>query len=124
VPASEPFWAAARRGELLLQRCRGCGRHQHYPRVLCAHCWSEDLEWVRAGGRARVWTYTVVHRPGHPAWAEDVPYLLAIVELAEGPRLLTNLVRVDPAEAYVGMAVRAEFAPRGDTALVRFAPDV
>ena len=123
VPLTEPFWAAARRGELLVQRCRHCGLHQHYPRVLCGRCWRQDLDLVRSAGRGRVWTYTVVHRPGHPAWEADVPYVLALVELDEGPRLMTNVVGVPPERVRVGMRVEARFDRRDDIVLVRFAPE-
>lgn len=122
VPVSEPFWAGVRRGELLVQRCRRCDRHQLYPRVLCARCWHRELDWVPASGEGRVATCTVVHRPGHPAWADRVPYVLALVELAEGPRLMTNVVGVAPEEVRVGMPVTAVFRACDGTALVRFAP--
>ncbi|MFF5989998.1 Zn-ribbon domain-containing OB-fold protein [Prauserella flavalba] len=123
VPLTEPFWAAARRGELLLQRCRSCGHHQHYPRVLCTRCWHRELDWVPSAGKGRVWTFTVVHRPGHPAWSDDVPYALAIVELDEGPRLLTNVVGLDPADVTVGLPVVARFTEHGDSTIVQFGPE-
>ncbi|GLY69526.1 Zn-ribbon domain-containing OB-fold protein [Amycolatopsis taiwanensis] len=123
VPLTEPFWAAARRGELLLQHCRACGHHQHYPRVLCTRCWHRELDWVPSAGRGRVWTFTVVHRPGHPAWTDDVPYALAIVELDEGPRLLTNVVGIDPVDVEVGLRVGARFTERDGTTLVQFGPE-
>ena len=109
TPVSQPFWDAVERGRLLLQRCRRCGHHQHYPRALCAGCWSQDIEWTAACGRGRVWTHTAVHRPGHPAWQEDVPYVLALVELAEGPRLMSNVIGVAPGAVQVGMPVEAVF---------------
>lgn len=124
VPLTEPFWAAARRGELLLQRCRKCGHHQHYPRVLCTRCWHREHEWVPSSGRGRVWTFTVVHRPGHPAWDTEVPYVLAIVELDEGPRLLTNVIGIEPAEVTVDLRVTARFAEDEDAPLVQFEPAV
>lgn len=122
VPLTEPFWAAAADGRLLLQRCRCCGHHQHYPRVLCQRCWHTELDWVSSSGNGRVWTFTVVHRPGHPAWNADVPYVLAIVELDEGPRLLTNVVGVDPGEVSADQRVRARFTRQGELTLVHFEP--
>lgn len=113
-PISRPFWDAVERGQLLVQRCRRCGHHQHYPRALCVGCWSEDVEWTAATGRGRVWTHTVVHKPGHPAWQRDVPYVLALVELEEGPRLVSNVIGIAPAAVRVGMSVEAVF-PHRDT---------
>ncbi|MGW0816955.1 Zn-ribbon domain-containing OB-fold protein [Streptomyces viridiviolaceus] len=122
IPLTEPFWAAASRGEVLLQRCNACGHHQHYPRALCSRCWQTELDWVSSSGRGRVWTYTVVHRPGHPAWADDVPYVLAIVELSEGPRLLTNLVEIQPEDVTTDMQVQARFTSHEPTSLIHFEP--
>ncbi|TCP55334.1 hypothetical protein EV191_102546 [Tamaricihabitans halophyticus] len=122
VPMSKPFWSATAQGQLVVQRCQGCGTHQHYPRVVCRHCWLTELDWVTCSGDGRVWTYTVVHRPGHPAWEPEVPYVLALVELDEGPRLMTNIVNIAPAEMRVGLAVRAVFDDTADTSLVHFAP--
>lgn len=126
TPATAPYWAAAAEGRLLLQRCRSCARLQHYARTLCAGCWSEGLDWVEAVGTGTVWTLTVAHVPGHPAWATAAPYVLAIVELDEGPRLLTNVVGVAPEAVAVGQRVRllrrTESCPGGDPALLQFTP--
>ncbi|MHB1712484.1 MAG: Zn-ribbon domain-containing OB-fold protein [Acidimicrobiales bacterium] len=103
---SAPFWDAARSGRLLLQHCVSCGHMQHYPRTLCTACWSEVLEWTVSAGVGSVWTCTVVHHPGHPAWRSETPYTLAIVELDEGPRLLTNVVGVSPDRVMPGQRVR------------------
>jgi len=103
---SSPYWQRASEGELLLQRCRDCGHLQHYPRSLCVRCWSHDLDWQQAAGTGTVWTYTVVAIPGHPAWGPHVPYVLALVELDEGPRLMTNIVDCPPDTVYCGQAVR------------------
>jgi uncharacterized OB-fold protein len=89
-PVTEPFWSGLRQGRLELQRCAACAAVQHYPRALCTTCWSTDLGWTTSPGTGAVWTWTVVHRPGHPAFAEDVPYAVVVVELDEGPRLVTS----------------------------------
>ena len=106
---SRPFWAACRRRELLLQRCRACGAVQHYPRGVCARCWSDDLAWERSAGRGAVYTYTVVHRSQVPGFKEALPYILAYVELEDGVQLLTNLVDCDPGRVRIGMAVQVTF---------------
>lgn len=108
-PFSQPFWDAARRHEFVIQRCRSCEQHVFYPRYNCPHCGSLDLEWVPAAGRGTIYTYTVARRPTHPIFADRVPYVIAIVELEEGPRLTTNIVGCDPEEVRIGMPVEAMF---------------
>jgi uncharacterized OB-fold protein len=124
TPETRPFWDAAGRHELALQRCRSCGAHLFYPRVACPHCLGGDLEWRRASGRGTLHTFTVVHR-GQRGFPLGPPYVIAIVELAEGPRLMTNLVGIDadPATVRIGMPVEVVFedvAP--GLALPRFRP--
>ncbi|HXG42285.1 MAG TPA: Zn-ribbon domain-containing OB-fold protein [Dehalococcoidia bacterium] len=120
---TRPFWQGARQGELRLQRCRSCHQYVYYPRSLCPHCLSTDLDWVPASGRGHVYTYTVIRRAAHPAFREDVPYVLAVVELEEGPRLTTNMVGVEPEQVHIGMPVEAVFEPVSeDIALVKFRP--
>ena len=121
-PLSRPFWDGARSRELWVQRCRSCGSHIFYPRYLCPRCSSSEIEWVRASGRGTVFTYTVARRPTHPAFADRVPYVIAVVELAEGPKLTTNIVDVDPDDVAIGLAVEASFEDVGDVTLVNFRP--
>jgi len=89
-PLTTQLWEAARRGELLLQRCGACGHHQHYPRPMCLSCDSVDLAWVVAGGGGEVYAQSRVHVPVHPTL--ERPYVIALVTLDEGPRITTNLV--------------------------------
>lgn len=89
-PESATYWEGLADGLLRVQRCQGCGAAQHYPRRRCRDCWSNDVAWEDAEGRATVWTWTVVHRPGHPAWQAEAPYAVVVVELTEGPRLVTR----------------------------------
>jgi Predicted nucleic-acid-binding protein containing a Zn-ribbon len=122
IPLTQPFWAAAAEGTLLLQRCLRCTHIQHYPRTLCARCWSIDLEWTAAQGMGAIWTFTVVSMPGHPAWNAETPYVLALVELDEGPRVLTNIVGCDPDRVAVGQRVSLvpHDDPRGNPSLLQF----
>lgn len=118
LPAESPetaeFWAACRRGELWIQQCGSCGRHQFYPRVLCTACSGRDLAWVRACGRATVRSYTVVRRPVSEAYAADVPYVVALVLLEEGPTMMTHVVAC-PAEAVrIDMPVEVTFREWAD----------
>ena len=119
---SQPFWDGARRHELWLQRCSTCGTHLFYPRRLCTACGSPEVAWVQTSGRGTVFTYTVAHRPTHPAFADQVPYVIAVVELDEGPRLTTNVVGCDPAVVEIGLPVEATYEHVGDVALVHFRP--
>jgi hypothetical protein len=106
-PTSRPFWDAARRHELMLQRCLACRKFIYYPRDRCPYCFADRLEWSRVSGKGRVHSYTVVRRPSHRSFA-DAPYVLAIVELDEGPRMTTNIV-ADPAAVRVEMPVIVHF---------------
>lgn len=120
---TEPFWKAARRGELRVQRCSSCARHVFYPRLNCPHCGSAELQWVTASGRGTVFTFTVARRPTHPAFADRVPYVIGIVELEEGPRMTTNIVQCDPDSVYIGMPVKVVFEDADEKiALVYFRP--
>jgi uncharacterized OB-fold protein len=108
---TQTYWSAAERGILLLQACEACNRVQLYPGGLCRSCWSQSLNWREATVLGTVWSFTVAERPGHPAWQSLTPYCIAIVELDEGPRLLTNIVGGDPYEVYIGQRVRLIDAP-------------
>ncbi|HTT75586.1 MAG TPA: OB-fold domain-containing protein, partial [Candidatus Binataceae bacterium] len=90
-PASRPFWDAARRHELRVQHCAACNQYIYYPRDRCPHCMADKLEWRKVSGHGKVYSYTVVRRASTRSFA-DSPYVLAIVELAEGPHMTTNVV--------------------------------
>lgn len=123
-PDSAPWWEACERGELLVRRCDGCGHAHHYPRRRCPTCWSEDVRWEVASGRGRLHTWSVVHRNGLPPFGDRVPYVAAIVELEEGPRVATNVVGADPAALRIDQDLVVVFE-RDDGATVtvpRFRP--
>jgi hypothetical protein len=113
-PATQRWWDAAREGRLLVKRCADCGRAHFYPRPFCPHCWSENVDWEQASGRGTLYTWSVVHQNDLPPFNERVPYVAAIVELEEGPRMMTNIVDCDPAELTVGMPVEVVFRPETD----------
>lgn len=120
---SEPFWKGARNHELLIQRCRACGKPVFYPRLFCPHCSSADLEWVRASGKGMIYSYTVIRRAAFPGFAADVPYVFAIVELEEGPRMATNLLSCPPEKLRIGLPVEATFEDvTPEVTLVKFKP--
>lgn len=106
---SQPFFDGAKRGVLMVQRCRDCAAW-HWPvREICSECLGADLEWAEASGSGTVHSFGVMHRVFHPAFADAVPYNLAVIELAEGPRVNSNLVDVENEAIAVGMAVAARF---------------
>jgi uncharacterized OB-fold protein len=108
-PWTKPHWDAAREGRLLIQRCPDCGRHVFYPRLECPYCASERLEWVEASGRATVYSYSVVESYPPSYFLDDIPFVIAIVELEEGVRMMTNIVECDPSDVRCDMAVEVLF---------------
>ena len=122
TPETRPFWDAAKRRELSLPRCRACGTLHYFPRGVCPGCLSSDLAWERLSGRGTLHTFTIVHR-GQKGFPVPTPYVLAIVELAEGPRMMTTLVNVEPERVRIGMPVAVLFRDVSDTiALPLFEP--
>ena len=109
TPEMRPFWDAARRHELVVQRCRGCGTHRFPARDLCSRCLSREAEWVPVTGRGRVFSWATMHQVYHPGFAAEVPYAVVVVELDEGARLVSNLVGCAPAEIVAGMPVEVVF---------------
>jgi uncharacterized OB-fold protein len=108
-PESQPFWDAARDHHLMIQRCGACGAAQHYPRALCATCWSDQVVWEEASGRGTLYTFSIVYMNDLPPFNDRLPYVAAAVDLPEGPRLMTNVVGADPAELRVGMPLVVDF---------------
>lgn len=116
------YWEYASRGQLLIQRCAECGLYQHYPAWMCRSCWAEDLAWVQACGTGTVWTFTTVGIPGHPGWRDETPYVLALVELDEGPRLMTNIVDCPVDVIHVGQRVQLVTTVRDGQPPLQFRP--
>ena len=117
APASEesaPFWDATREQRLVLPWCADCDRAFWYPRVVCPRCLGDAVEWRPASGDATVYAVSVHHKPGPGRVPEDGPYAVALVELPEGPRLLSNVVGCPPDDVAVGMPVRLTWHPLSD----------
>lgn len=110
-PESRPYWDAAAQGRLLIGSCRACGAVHHYPRPFCPSCWSDDVEPAEASGSATLYTWSTVHVNDLAPFDERLPYVAAVVELAEGPRMMTNIVDVDPDDLEIGMALEVAFRP-------------
>jgi hypothetical protein len=109
---SAPHWEGCRRGELRVQRCRGCGHFVFIPEPTCTACFGSDLEWVASSGRGSIYSYTIVHRPQRPEF--QVPYAVAIVELEEGWHMLSNVVDCEMDDIAVGMPVEVTFRKMSD----------
>jgi uncharacterized OB-fold protein len=120
---TEPFWAGGLSGELRLQQCANCG-HIRYPiSTICPVCWSADCDWTSLSGRGTVQSHIVFERAYHEAWAGQVPYVVALIELDEGPVLVSNVVGVQPSAVRVGQPVTVTFARRSAAAaLPQFTP--
>jgi uncharacterized OB-fold protein len=88
---TQPFWDACREGRFLVKHCRACGKDHFYPRPFCPFCWSDQVEWKEASGRGTLYTYSIVHVNDLPPFNERVPYVAAVVELDEGPKVMTNI---------------------------------
>ncbi len=109
-----PYWQGARDGKLLLQRCVGCGTVRFYPRHLCPACWSPDHAWIEAAGQGRVHSFTIIHRPPSPEFADRVPYVVALVDLEEGPRMMANVIGADALGVAIDDPVTVVFEERAD----------
>lgn len=117
---SKPFWDATGEGRFTLQRCSACEAVVWWPRAICPKCSSFDLEWFDATGNGTVYSHTTVHR-SVGAWNGVTPYVVAYVELEEGPRVMTNIVDCDPADVAVDSPVRVVWHDTGEgSALARF----
>ena len=108
-PESAPFWQAAKEHRLLIPRCNACKKFWFPPSQLCPHCLSADTGWEAVSGRGRIYSFVVFHRVYHPAFAGEVPYVVAIVELEEGPRMLTNIVGMPVDQVRCNMPVTVVF---------------
>jgi hypothetical protein len=123
TPDTEVYWEGTQHGELRLQRCTACATAFFYPRSACPFCGSTDVKWFVSAGRGRLHTYVISHRAA-PGFESQVPYAIAVVELDEGPRLLTNIVGVDntPESLELDMALEVDFEPRGEQMVPVFRP--
>jgi hypothetical protein len=131
-PAPQPddttkfFWDAAANGRLVLQRCASCHRLQYPPDVVCTYCQSDQLDHAELSGRGTLYSFAVVDRAFHPGFVSCLPYVVALIELAEQAdlKILTNVVEADPESLSVGMPMEVRFESRGDVTLPQFRPEV
>ena len=110
-PESLPFWDGCKAGRLLMQHCAACGQINWFPRRFCAHCGADDFSWKECAGTGVLETFSIVYRPMNEAWAGEVPYVVAVVRLDEGPRMVTRIIRHDDREPRMDARVRVRFVP-------------
>jgi hypothetical protein len=122
-PDMAPFFEAAHRHELVVQRCTGCGALRFPARPICSRCLGREAEWVPASGRGTVFSFAIMHQAMHPGFAAEVPYAVVVIELDEGVRLLSNLVDCPTSDVRIGMPVEVVFDDvTPDVTLPKFRP--
>ena len=123
TPETQPYWDGCNEGVLKLPWCRPCDTPYFPPAAYCPTCLSDDIEWRDASGKGRLHTYVIAHRPA-PGFESDAPYAIAIVELDEGPRMMSNIAGVEqtPEALELDMPLRVIFEERGDVMLPLFTP--
>ena len=120
--SNRPFWEAAKRHDLVVYGCSGCGTLYSHVTV-CVNCNQPRMEWVKVSGKGQVFTFCIYRQSFHPAWAGDIPYNVAYVKLDEGPLVMTNIVDCKNEDIYIGMPVAVVFDDISDkVTLPRFKP--
>ncbi len=110
---SRPYWEGLAQGELRIQHCNTCSKAVFYPRSICPHCHADSLSWIVASGKGTIYSYTVAHQ-GFGPFATDVPFVIAIVELEEGTRMMSRIVDAPRERVVVGATVRVTFESVGE----------
>lgn len=111
---SRPYWDAAREERLVIRQCKSCGARHFMPRHLCPTCWSDQLEWIDCQGTGTVHTFSVVRRAPTPDFGANTPYVIAMIDLDEGPRMFANILGSEAQEVTIGDRVKLTFEERGD----------
>ena len=108
---NDHYWQKAKEHELWLRKCNDCQQAYFYPRDICPNCFSRNVTWIKASGKGTLHTFAIVQRAPHPGWREEVPFVVAMVDLEEGPRMATNLVDIEPEpeKIKIGMPVEVTF---------------
>lgn len=120
--ALAPYFEAAASGRLVVQRCVSCGTLRFPARSVCGGCLSEESDWTPVSGRGEVYSFFWMHQVYHPAFANEVPYAIAVVRLEEGPCMTTNVLDCSKEELRVGLPVEVVFEERGEVKLPQFRP--
>ena len=125
TPETAPYWEACNQGRLLIQNCQNCGAKQFYPRIMCSACGATDVTWEEVSGLGEIESYTIMHVPVSEVFADDVPYIAALIRLAEGPVMMANVLGLAEGQVpSIGMPVRVVFEQRCEQAVPQFEPVV
>ena len=121
-PWSQRFWAGTREGRLLIQTCKDCKARIFYPRKRCPECWSGNLDWLQASGKAKVFTFSTAYAMVEPKFMDELPYTIAYIDLEEGVRMMTRIVECAPEDITISMPVEVVFHERDGFHLPYFKP--
>ncbi|MSQ22265.1 MAG: Zn-ribbon domain-containing OB-fold protein [Dehalococcoidia bacterium] len=120
---TQPFWDGVKQHKLLVQKCSSCSKLRHTPKPLCPHCLSQEFTWAPLSGQGQLYSYTVMHRSPAPSFDGDLPYVVALVELKEGIRMISNLVHCPLDKVRVGMPVKVVYEDvTKEASIFKFAP--
>jgi uncharacterized OB-fold protein len=123
TPEMTEFFEGARQGQLMLQKCAGCGELRFPPHEICTNCLGTRAGWVAVSGRGEVYSFNIMHQVYHPGFATEVPYAVVVVKLDEGVKFVSNLIGVKPAEIKCGMPVEVTFEKLSDQVMLpKFRP--
>ena len=123
TPDMVEFFEGARRGQLMVQKCEGCGELRFPPHEICTRCLGTRAGWVAVSGRGEVYSFNIMHQVYHPGFATEVPYAVVVVKLDEGVKFVSNLVGVKPADIKCGMPVEVTFEKLNDQVMLpKFRP--
>ena len=116
TPEAMPYWEGLREEKLMLPKCDDCGKAFFYPRIACPHCHSRNVGWIQASGKGKLYSFEIAHRSLNPAFKIEAPYVLAMIELEEGPRMMSNLIDIEPDPAVIkcDMPVEVVFEKQTD----------
>jgi len=106
---SKPFWEAAKKHEFLLRKCKDCGHIDHPPYLYCTNCMSDNLEWFKASGRGTLFAFAINEYAVPYPFMPDLPYVVALIDLKEGPRMVSNIVKCDHKKLKNGMELEVVF---------------
>ena len=121
---TQPFWDGCKEHLLRFQKCQNCGHIRWPPSIICPRCYSYDAEWIVASGRGKVYTFAIYHQVYHKAFASDIPYVTAVVELEEGPHILSNIVGCSLDQVRCDMPVEVVWEDiTGEFSLPKFKPE-
>jgi uncharacterized OB-fold protein len=116
TPEAQPYWDGLKENKLMLPKCDDCGKPFFYPRVLCPNCHSRNISWMQASGRGKLYSFQIAHRSLNRAFKVELPCVMAMIELEEGPRVMSNLINIEPDPSVVkcDMPVEVVFEKQND----------